>query len=195
MVEGLRLFRQADEELRTLIAVDDAASKNALAAICRHWADTLFATDRGEEAAPLYRQAARLWRDLPNEAELHIGQLCLLLTCADETFRDPKLAVTIAEQLPTSDNVRSCSLLSLAKAQLGDTDAAERLAKQSRQLIADGNTTAAFVLTLVEHQRGRKADAVAAFDAATQQMNDHHPANWSARRLREMVANELSIAP
>ena len=191
--EGLQLFRQADEELRTLIADNDAdaASKNALAAICRHWADTLWTANRREEAAPLYRQAGSLWHDLPDEVDLHIGQLWLLLTCAEETLRDPALAVTIAERLRAPDNVRLTSLLSLAKAQLGDTDAAERLAKHSRQLLADGNTTAVFVLTLVEHQRGRKEDALTAFETATQQMTKQHPASWSARRLREMVAKEL----
>ncbi|MFM9964112.1 MAG: protein kinase domain-containing protein [Planctomycetaceae bacterium] len=195
LAEGLTLFRQADEELRTLIADNDAdaASKNALAAMSRHWADALFTADRREEAAPLYRQAAGLWRDLPDEVDLHIGQLWLLLTCAEETSRDPGLAVTIAERLRAHapDNVRLLALLSLAKAQLGDTDSAERLAKQSQQRLAAGNSTAAFVLALVQHQRGRKEDALAAFDTATKQMTEQHPASWSARRLRELVAKEL----
>ncbi|MBC7820119.1 MAG: protein kinase [Planctomycetaceae bacterium] len=193
--ESLQLFREADEVLRILIAENDADadSKNALAAICRHRADVLFAADHREEAAPLYRQASSLWRELPDEVELHIGQLWLLLACVDETSRDPALAVTIAEKLRARapESVRLLALLSLAKAQLGDTDAAERFAKQSRQLLAEGNTTAAFVLALVEHQRGRKEDARTAFETATQQMTDQHPASWSARRLQEIVEKEL----
>ena len=195
MEEGWELFQQAHAEFRELIADNDsdAESKNALAVSCRHWADALFAAGRREEATRLYRQAGDLWRDLPYEVDLHIGQLWLLLTCAEETSRDPALAATIAERLRARapENVRLLALLSLAKAQLGDTDAAERLAKHSRQLLADGNTTAEFVLALVDHQRGRKEDALTAFEAATQQMTKQHPASWSARRLREMVAKEL----
>lgn len=193
--EGLRLFRQANDELGTLIADDesDAASKNALAAILCHWGDALLAADRRDEAAPLYRQAGGLWRDLPEEVDLHVGQLWLLLTCADETSRDPALAATIAERLRerAPENVRVLALLSLAKAQLKDTDAAERWAKQSRQLLADGNTTAAFVLALVMHQRGKAADAVTTFEAATKQMSEQHPASWSARRVHQMMAKEI----
>ena len=51
----------------------------------------------------------------------------------------------------------------------------------SDRWLADGHTAAAFVLTL------------AALNAATQQMTEQHPASWSARRLREMVAEELGL--
>lgn len=195
--EGLELFRQADEELQQLIADDDAdaISKNALAASCCHWADALFAAGRRDEATKLYRRANDLWRELPEEVELHLGQLWLLLTCPDESLRDLALAAHVAEQLLSQvpDNARLLALLSLAKARLSETDTAERLAKQSRQMLDAGNSTAAFVLALVEHQRGQKEKAAAAFEAAIKQMTEQHPASWSARRLREMVGNELGL--
>lgn len=195
--EGLELFRQADDELRSLIADNDAdvASKNALAASCRHWADAFFTADRRDEATKQYRRASDLWRDLPDEVELHLGQLWLLLTCYDESQRDPALAARVAERLlsDAQDNVRLLALLSLAKAQLSETDAAERLAKQSQRVLNEGNSTAAFVLALVEHQRGRKESAEAAFAVAAQHLVQQHPASWSAHRLREMIAKELGL--
>ncbi len=193
--EGLTLFRQADEELQSLIAGNeaDAASKNALAASCRHWADTLWANDRREEATGLYRRAKDLWRDLPEEVELHLGQLWLLLTCSEESLRDPALASRVAEQLliRAPSNTRLLALSSLAMALQSKTNEAEQLASQSQRLLSEGNSTAAFVLALVEHQRGRKEQAVAAFEVANKMMTEQHPASWSARRLREHVAKEL----
>lgn len=193
--EGLELFRQADEELRLLIAENDGdvASKNGLAASCRHWADALQASNQRDEAAKRYRQALDLWRDLPDEVELHLGQLWLLLTGSDETLRDPQLAVSIAERLllRAPDNARLLALLSLAKAQLTETDAAERFAKQSLRQLSDANSTAEFVLALVEHQRGHKEQATPAFELATRTMNQHHPASWSAQRLQDILAMQL----
>ena len=193
--DGLTLFRQADEELQTLIASNDAddVSKNALAASCRHWGDALFSADRRDEALKLYRRANDLWRDLPDEVELHLGQLWLLLTCSEESLRDPALASQIAERLlkRAPDNTRLLSLLSLAKAQQAKPDEAEPFAKQSQRLLDEGNSTAAFVLALIEHQRGRKEHALATFEAASKAMTEQHPAQWSARRLREIVAKEL----
>ncbi len=58
-----QLFRQADEELQALIANHDAdtASTSALAAICRHWGDTLIAADRSDEAAKQFTRSKDLW--------------------------------------------------------------------------------------------------------------------------------------
>lgn len=190
--EADQLFRQADEELQTLIADHDAdtASKSALAATCRHWGDALFAADRRDEAAKQFTRAKDLWRDLPDEVDLRIGQLWMLLTCDDDRVRDFELAKNIAERLLTR-SPRVLALLSFANVMTGDADSAERLAKQSQRLLSDGNSTAAFVLALVEHKRGQKEAALAAFQAATQQMTEQHPGSWSARRLRDLIAKEL----
>jgi tetratricopeptide (TPR) repeat protein len=122
-----------------------------------HW------SGRTDEARSHFLQASEISQQpseaLPDEPYCQTWRILLFANCPDEAFRDPKLAVQLADRVITESNASLWRLLALSQYRRGACSDAKESLQKSMQLREGGDAADWLVLAMAYFQMGDRLQA------------------------------------
>jgi serine/threonine protein kinase/Flp pilus assembly protein TadD len=168
--------------------------------------DVLHALELPQEAADCYRQVRNDFEALVGrlrggfDAEVRVPFGWFLLTCPDPQFRDPRLAVQLAEaDLAKAQTFGDMERYHIARTVLGAAQYRARNGKAALEALERADPPAPwdnrrlFFLCMAQWESDQKQAAQKQYTQAVQQMEKAQPKDAQLRRLREEAAALLGI--
>jgi tetratricopeptide (TPR) repeat protein len=138
-------------------------------------------------------------RDLPNEPFCQRWLILLLADCPDESLRDPKRAVTLAQRVIRDTNAPLWRYLALSQYRSGDSLAARRCLEKSLKLRRGGDALDWLLLAMVHWRMGKQPEALDWYGRAQKAVASRQPISYGDigvqgfQRLANEAATTLSV--
>jgi tetratricopeptide (TPR) repeat protein len=142
-------------------------------------------------------------RDRPNEPFCQKWLILLLADCPDESLRDPKRAVKLAQRVITDSNAPLWRYLALSQFRSGDSLAARKSLEKSLKLKRGGDALDWLLLAMVHWRMSKRPEALDWYGQAQKAVASRQPISYGEigvlgfRRLATEAAttHSVTVAP
>jgi tetratricopeptide (TPR) repeat protein len=158
---------------------------------------------RTEEARKYFASAKQQFEELshalPDELTGQWQLILLLANCADETFRDPQLAVELAQRVVTDSNGPLWQHLALSQYRSGAWEDAEESLEKSMQLRGGGDAMDWLLMAMIHWQMDKRPEALQWYARAQEAISSGQPILYGDigvlgyKRLVEEAATTLEL--